>query len=244
VRSPSLTRNRAQAKNLAELRRLLSANPAPQRILVVGAGDAGRLFEVDGAEWVLTDVVSFPGIDVLCDAQELPFENETFDAAIAIAVLEHVPDPNQAAGEIYRVLRPDGLVYAETPFLQQVHMGAWDFTRFTALGHRRVFRMFDALPAETVVAGPASSLAWALHGVVVAAIGRNRLLWRAAHHGANFLFFWLPYLDPIFARGGASDAACGTAFLGRKRATAVPDDEIIASYAGSVPTPRSDLAAP
>ena len=32
------------------------------------------------------------------------------------------------------MLRMGGLVYSEVSFLQHVHAGAWDFTRFTALG--------------------------------------------------------------------------------------------------------------
>ena len=43
------------------------------------------------------------------------------------------------------MLKDDGLVYAETPFLQQVHGGPYDFTRFTHLGHRRLFRKFIEL---------------------------------------------------------------------------------------------------
>ena len=46
---------------------------------------------------------------------------------------------------MYRVLKYDGLVYAETPFMQQVHMGKYDFHRFTHLGHRRLFRDFSQI---------------------------------------------------------------------------------------------------
>lgn len=42
------------------------------------------------------------------DAQSIPFEAESFDAAIAILVMQHVPDLNQALSEIHRVLRPGG----------------------------------------------------------------------------------------------------------------------------------------
>ena len=62
------------------------------------------------------------------------------DAVVIQAVLEHVLDPDQVVREIHRVLRPGGLIYAETPFLQQVHAGPYDFTRYTASGRRAVFR--------------------------------------------------------------------------------------------------------
>lgn len=47
---------------------------------------------------------------VLCDAQSLPFEDDTFDVVFGHAVLHHVPDLGQAFREFRRVLKPGGLV--------------------------------------------------------------------------------------------------------------------------------------
>jgi arsenite methyltransferase len=44
----------------------------------------------------------------LGDAVSLPFEDETFDAAIATQVYEYVPDMPAALAEVRRVLRPGG----------------------------------------------------------------------------------------------------------------------------------------
>jgi len=57
-----------------------------------------------------------------------------FDAVWIQAVLEHVLDPVRVVAEIHRVLRPGGLVYSEIPFMQEVHEGAYDFTRFRLSG--------------------------------------------------------------------------------------------------------------
>jgi ubiquinone/menaquinone biosynthesis C-methylase UbiE len=43
-------------------------------------------------------------------AEALPFPDATFDTVVASLVLCSVPDPAQAAGELARVLRPDGEV--------------------------------------------------------------------------------------------------------------------------------------
>lgn len=62
-----------------------------------------------------------------------------------------------------RVLKPHGMLYAETPFMQQVHERAYDFTRFTANGHRWLFRRFEQIDAGVnrgSGAGPA--LAWSV----------------------------------------------------------------------------------
>ena len=80
---------------------------------------------------------------LICDANDIPFENGSFDGVVLQAALEHVADPYRCVEETHRVLKEKGLVYAETAFMQQVHGGRYDFTRFTRLGHRRLFRRFD-----------------------------------------------------------------------------------------------------
>ena len=44
------------------------------------------------------------------DAEELPFEDESFDLVVGHAVLHHVPDLAKAFGEFHRVLRPGGAI--------------------------------------------------------------------------------------------------------------------------------------
>ncbi|HSG41519.1 MAG TPA: methyltransferase domain-containing protein [Anaerolineales bacterium] len=48
------------------------------------------------------------------DAQQIPFEDETFDAVIANFMLYHVPDRPKALNEIKRVLKPGGKLIAAT----------------------------------------------------------------------------------------------------------------------------------
>ncbi len=48
------------------------------------------------------------------DAQAIPFADETFDAVIANHMLYHVPDRAKAIGEIKRVLKTDGHLFATT----------------------------------------------------------------------------------------------------------------------------------
>jgi ubiquinone/menaquinone biosynthesis C-methylase UbiE len=44
------------------------------------------------------------------DAEELPFDDHSFDLAFGHAVLHHIPDPARAFAELRRVLRPGGTV--------------------------------------------------------------------------------------------------------------------------------------
>src|SRR2546425_4519160 len=135
-------------------------------VLVIGAGRQKGWLDIFFANQhtirvVYSDVDAKAMVDLFCDAHELPFLDETFDGVIASAVLEHVVYPERVAAEIHRVLARRGFIYSEIPFLQQVHEGAYDFTRYTLSGHRRLLNHFEEL-SSGVVAGPGTTLTWAL----------------------------------------------------------------------------------
>jgi len=72
--------------------------------------------------------------DIIGDIHNLPFEDETQDAIICIAVLEHVENPILAFQEMYRSLKPGGQLFVYVPFLfyYHAHEGYYkDFWRFT-----------------------------------------------------------------------------------------------------------------
>ncbi|MBN1533774.1 MAG: class I SAM-dependent methyltransferase [Spirochaetes bacterium] len=66
-----------------------------------------------GAEKRLAGVLPRAVFEVM-DAQRIPRDAGTFDMVIANHMLYHVPDRKAALGEIRRVLRDDGLLYATT----------------------------------------------------------------------------------------------------------------------------------
>jgi hypothetical protein len=113
--------------------------------------------------------------------------------------------------------------------MQQVHLGAYDFTRFTYVGHRRLFRRFEELRSG-VANGPAMALAWAFeHFVAAFAIkARTRAALRSL---ARIVIFPLIQFDRILARRPAA-YSCASAyyFFGRKMDQPLSDREIIASY--------------
>lgn len=53
--------------------------------------------------------------NVVGDMEELPFDPESFDAAMFVAALHHVPDPLSALREAHRVLRPGASLFAFEP---------------------------------------------------------------------------------------------------------------------------------
>jgi len=202
----------------------------PPRTLVIGAGDA-QIKPESEAELVYSDVAMGPLTQLICDAHDIPFPDNYFDAVVANSVLEHVADPYRCADEIHRVLKPTGFVYAITPFMQQVHMGRYDFTRFTHLGHRRLFRRFDE-ERSGVANAQATVLAWSIERYF-AGFSDNPLVYARLRTLARFV--GLPFLlfDRIMAgKRGAFDAASAYYFFGRKSERTLSDREIIRAYRG------------
>ena len=73
----------------------------------------------------------------------LPFPDATFDRVLCSEVLEHVPDPGQAALELVRVLKPGGLFAASvpTPFTEHAfHFGSDEYFNSPG-GHVRIFNV-------------------------------------------------------------------------------------------------------
>ncbi|MBP0496117.1 class I SAM-dependent methyltransferase [Pararoseomonas indoligenes] len=198
--------------------------PRP-RVLVIGSGG----LRLGGPEdrVLNTDVAFGPAVDAVADAHDLPFPDGSFDLVIAVAVLEHVADPWRCAQEFRRVLDRGGFVYAVTPFLQPVHMGAYDFTRFTPIGHRRLFRQFDEIAAG-IAMGVGSVAAWTFGSALQAMSGRRR--WRMAARVMGLLSTpMLRLLDRPLRHG--ADAAGGCWFFGSLREGApVSDRELVRDY--------------
>ncbi|PZW46766.1 methyltransferase family protein [Humitalea rosea] len=201
-----------------------ASRPNP-RVLVIGSGGL-RFGGVD--DHVLHSDVAFgPAVDAIADAHGLPFPDGVFDLVVAVAVLEHVADPARCVAEIWRVLDQGGHVFAVTPFLQPVHMGAYDFTRFTPIGHRRLFRRFDEVAAG-VAMGIGSVTAWTF-GALLQSVSPGRR-WRLIARGFGLLCTPpLRLLDGLLRHG--ADAAGGCWFFGRRRDGApVSDRALVGTY--------------
>ncbi|HEY0846682.1 MAG TPA: methyltransferase domain-containing protein [Noviherbaspirillum sp.] len=232
---PDISVNVAREKSLAAFKRQFDSK-MKSHVLVIGGGtqrnELDRAFtDAPHIHLIYCDIDVTADVECFCDAHALPFADQSIQGVITTAVLEHVMYPEQAAAEISRVMATGGVLYSELPFMQQVHEGAYDFTRYTLSGHRRLFNRFMSIESG-MVAGPATSLVWAIEHFALAFFrsGRPRL---AAKALVRLGFFWIKYLDYWLCRQPqATDGACCTYFLGRKSSTAIPDDEIISGYVG------------
>jgi len=111
--------------------------PAGAEVIEIGAGhyDYGMFFD----RVTRFDADASQNPDIVGDAHDMPIDDESFDFALACAVLEHVHDPYQVTREIYRILRPGGRVFAWVPFFFGVHDFPDDVSRFTEQGFRIMF---------------------------------------------------------------------------------------------------------
>ena len=65
--------------------------------------------------YLRTDLIQSEGIEVVCDAAELPFKDGSFDAILCRELIEHVPNDSALLYEIRRVLKSDGWLFITTP---------------------------------------------------------------------------------------------------------------------------------
>jgi SAM-dependent methyltransferase len=225
-----LGENKFTKGNIKQLSTLLSKITNP-KILIVGGGEVGSGLEYFVKQFdrnILSfDIYDSENVDFIADGHSIPIISNYFDLVICQAVLEHVLNPNMVVSEITRVLKLGGVVYAETPFMQQVHEGAFDFTRFSESGHRYLFKNFATLKSG-YTKGAGSTLLWALT-YFATGIFRTRL----AGKSIRICFFWLRFFDSCIPYKYNIDSACGVFFLGKKNQNIIADKDIISHYLGS-----------
>ncbi len=70
--------------------------------------------------------------DVFCDiTKKIPLKDSSFDLAIMLEVLEYLENPKKTFSEIYRLLRPNGILIFTVPFLYPLHDMPYDRNRYT-----------------------------------------------------------------------------------------------------------------
>jgi hypothetical protein len=85
-------------------------------VLEVGGGLHENLPNV-----VQLDAIAFPTTDISADGQAMPFADESFDAVIACALLEHVASPANVVAEMRRVCKIGGRIYADSTTVHPYH---------------------------------------------------------------------------------------------------------------------------
>ena len=138
------------AKPFAEYRRVWEAKPVLRRIYadfhdrIARRLGAGPTLEIGGgigqfkdryADVIASDVQPFPGLDVVADAQALPFADRSLGNIVMIDALHHIEFPRLFLKEADRALRPGGRVVMVEPAI------TWGSTLFYRFLHQEPVRM-------------------------------------------------------------------------------------------------------
>ena len=128
------------------LDKFIERNASHNRTLDIGAqnGPYAAYFP----HRVSLDVQRGIGVQIISDAQALGVRDASFDVVLCTEVLEHLPEPQRAIDEMFRVLVPGGQLLLTTRFLFPIHDAPHDYFRFTKYGLRHLLRRFEISELE------------------------------------------------------------------------------------------------
>lgn len=100
---------------------------------------------------ILLEIFPYSTTDIVCYAEDLPFVDNSIGGVVCCAVLEHVKNPFHVIKEFYRVLKPDGHLRIDVPFLYPYHSSPDHYFNMTISGVKELCK--DFIPIEVGVGG-------------------------------------------------------------------------------------------
>lgn len=108
-------------------------------------------------------VDNYDSIDIKRKSNDVKFEgniqnmimikDNTYDSAICLEVLEHVPDPFLALKEINRILKKGAIIIISVPHLSRLHEEPYDFFRYTKYGLATILESTGFIVKEIIPRG-------------------------------------------------------------------------------------------
>lgn len=131
--------------------------PAGTYLLDAGAGECAYKKYFTHCRYVSIDLAvgedkwNYQNLDYIAPLDNMPFEDNTFDAVLCTQVLEHLEWPRECTREMCRVLKPGGKLYLTAPMAHMEHQTPYDFFRYTSYGLRSIcehagFRKVEIIP--------------------------------------------------------------------------------------------------
>lgn len=127
--------------------------------------------------------------NVYGDAQELPLHESCADNVLLLDVLEHIPSPHLCLQEINRILKPNGKLWIQVPFMYPIHDAPLDFHRWTAFGFDELAKQHGFSITSKKANGGLVESASILMNI---AISKTTLNWIKAKNPFALFIFLLP----------------------------------------------------
>jgi SAM-dependent methyltransferase len=98
-------------------------------------GKKYRDYFIRAKSYTTSDIDRSMGCDITLDARHMPLIRDcSFHGLFVSGVLEHVDDYMAAIREMWRILKPEGILLLGVPFKQPEHRRPHDYRRFTRDG--------------------------------------------------------------------------------------------------------------
>ena len=168
------------------------------RLLEIGAcaqsGITRRDAAPEGWEYIGLDILARPNVDLVGDAHSMSriLPHASFDAAMSLAVFEHLAMPWRVALELNRVLKPGAIAFIQTHQAFPMHETPWDFWRISAdawpalFNSKTGFRIIESAMAEPLMfvaqrwhpgVNYHDAAGYAVSSVIVEKIAQSTLSW-------------------------------------------------------------------
>jgi len=84
-----------------------------------------------------------PRVDLILNLHNIDLPSETASTVIALDTFEHVEYPYKAMAEIYRILKPDGMVILSSVMNFPIHDYPYDYWRYTPEAFKSLLKQFE-----------------------------------------------------------------------------------------------------
>jgi SAM-dependent methyltransferase len=96
-----------------------------------------------GKQYFGADMREGPGVDKILNLHEIELPSGCVGTVLCLDTLEHVEYPHKALEEIYRILKPDGIVIISSVMNFRIHDYPHDYWRFTPEAFKSLLKPFS-----------------------------------------------------------------------------------------------------
>lgn len=95
-----------------------------------------------GKKYIGADMREGVGVDVVLNLHNIELPSESVGTVLILDTLEHVEFPRKAIEEIYRILKPDGVLIVSSVMNFPIHDYPYDYWRFTPEAFKSLLKSF------------------------------------------------------------------------------------------------------